>query len=395
MAKNRIRRIVPCPAYDVEKIESWLTDMAKEGWLLEKESEIFGWLAFTKEAPRSVAYRLEPKEPGKGFGDVPDQDFRELCEEYGWEYVDSYGNFFVYRSTRLCFREMNTDLNVQAAAIKAGRRNSTVTVFLSVFLLNYFFRSLLKMPCFWLIHMGLGHLLMCLLVLVWVCADSLLQWCHLRSLHKQLKENIPLNHRKPWRKGAAFHIFSKFAYILIIFLFFGSLFSACSQAFELETNALATADYPGDPPFVTAADILPEGEYTSRSTFLDYNTYVQTGTFFAPTIVEWNEDGRTRLPDGTIYDGILRIRYYETRYSWLAEGLIQDLYREAEDQRHFSRIPAPTLDLDEVICYNSIYPTVLIRQGNVVVEATVGLEFKEHYLLEAWAQRMAEMLKSE
>lgn len=395
MAKNRIRRIVPCPAYDVEKIECWLSDMAKEGWILEKESEIFGWLAFTKEAPRAVEYRLETKEPGKGFGDVPDQDFRELCGEYGWEYVDSYGNFFIYRSTRSDFREMNTDLEVQSAAIKAGRRNSAVTVFSSVFLLNYAFRSLLKMPCFWLIHMGLGHLLVCLLVLIWVCADSFLHWRHLRKLQKQLKENIPLNHRKPWRHGAPFHIFSKLAYILVIFLFFGSLFGACSQAVELETEAPKTADYPGDPPFVTAADILPEGEFSSRSTFLDYNTYVQTGTFFAPTILEWNEDGQIRLPDGSRYDGVLRIRYYETRYPWLAEGLFRDLYREAEGEHHFVELIPPTLAVDEIICYNSIYPTILIRQGSIVVEATMGLEYKDRYLTVEWAQRMAEMLKTE
>lgn len=395
MEKKRIRRIAPCPAYDVEKIESWLSDMAKDGWILEKESEIFGWLAFEQASPRNLRYRLEPKEVGTGFGDVPHQDVRELCEEYGWEYVDSYGQFFIYRSIRPDAREMNTDLEVQAAAMKAGKRNSALTVFLSVFLLNYFFRSLFRMPCFWLIHMGLGHLLMCLLVLVWVSADSILHWHHLRKLQKQLKANIPLNHSKPWRKGAAFHIFSKFAYLLVIFLFFGSLFGACSRAVEQETDAPKTADYPEDPPFVTAADILPEGEYTSRSTFLDYNTYVQTHTFFAPIILEWNEDGRIHLPDGTVCDGILRIRYYETRYSWLAEGLIKDLYREAEDQRHFTLLPAPDLDVDTVICYNHIYPTVLIRQGNIVVEATVGLECKDHYLLEQWAWRMAEMLKSE
>lgn len=395
MAKNRIRRLAPCPAYDVEKIESWLRDMAREGWLLEKDGEICGWLAFTKEAPRTVEYRLEVKEPDKGFGDVPDQDFRELCGEYGWEYVDSYGNFFIYRSIRSDFREMNTDLQVQAAAIKAGRRNSAVTVFSSVFLLNYAFRSLLKMPCFWLIHMGLGHLLVCLLILIWVCADSFLQWHHLRKLQKQLKENIPLNHRKPWRKGAAFHIFSKFACILVIFLFFGVLFNACSQALELEADAPETADYPGDPPFVTAADILPEGEYTSRSSFLDYNTYMETDTFFAPTILEWNEDGKIRLPDGTVYDGVLRIRYYETRWPWLAEGLFRDLYREAEKQRHFVELNPPDVAFDQIICYNHIYPTILIRQGNIVAEATIGLEYKDQYLLEEWAIRMAEMLTHE
>ena len=395
MAKNRIRRLAPCPAYDVEKIESWLRDMAREGWLLEKDGEICGWLAFTKEAPRTVEYRLEVKEPDKGFGDVPDQDFRELCGEYGWEYVDSYGNFFIYRSTRSDFREMNTDLQVQAAAIKAGRRSSGMTIFLNVFLLSHFFRSFLQQPFQSLVYFGFWFHFVQLLTLICISADSMLQWRHLRKLQKQLKANTPLNHSKPWRKGAAFHIFSKFAYILVIFLFFGSLFGACARAMELEVDTPKTADYPGDPPFVTAADILPESEYTSRSSFLDYNTYAETGTFFAPTILEWNEDGKIRLPDGTVYDGVLRIRYYETRWPWLAEGLIQDLYREAEKERHFVELNPPDVAFDQIICYNHIYPTILIRQGNIVAEATIGLEYKDQYLLEEWAIRMAEMLTHE
>ena len=393
MKQKRIRRLAPCPGYDVEKIVSWLTDMAKEGWILEKDSEIFGWLTFNQEAPRSVQYRLEPKEANMGFGDVPDQDFRELCEEYGWEYVDSYGNFFIYRSTRLCFREMNTDLQVQAAAIKAGRRNSTISVFSSVFLLNYFFRSLLNTPCFWLIQLGLGFHLVYFLTLVWISADSLLQWHHLRKVQKQLKSNIPLDHRKPWRKGAAFHIFSKFAYWVMIILFFGTLFSSCSKSMGLDNPS--TADYPGDPPFITAGDILPEGSFQAKSFLDSYNTYTANTTFFAPTVMEWKEYGEITLPDGTVYEGILTITYFETRYPWLAEGLMDDLQRKAEDQRHFTLLPAPAVEADQVIRYNAIYPSVLIRQGNIVVEATVGLRGRDHYLLDQWAQQMAVMLKSE
>lgn len=395
MKQKRIRRLAPCPSYDVEKLESWLTDMAKEGWILEKDSDIFGWLAFTKEAPRNLRYRLEPQEEGTGFGDTPDPEIRQLCEEYGWEYVDSYGKFFIYRATRSDAREMNTDLQVQAAAMKASKRNSTVTLILDFILLGNLFSDFLQMPFRSLAVMGFWFHFIHILTLVWVSIDSFLHWRHLRKLQKQLKENIPLDHRKPWRKGAAFHIFNKFAYILVIFLFFGSLFSACARAMELEVDTPKTADYPGDPPFVTATDILPEGEFTTRPFPGDYNTYGQTGSFFAPRIVEWNEHGKILLPDGTTYDGILRVTYYELRYPWLAEGLIKDLYREAEDQRHFSILPAPELDVDQVLCYNAIYPTILIRQGNIVVQATVGLENKNQYLLEQWAQQMAKILKSE
>ncbi len=393
MVKKRIRRIAPCPAYDVEKIESWLTDMAKEGWILEKDSDIFGWLAFTREAPRSVRYRLEPQEEGTGFGDVPDQDVRDLCEEYGWEYVDSYGKFFIYRSTRPDAREMNTDLQVQAAAMKAGKRNSTITLVLDFILLSNISGQFLQMPVWSLVHLGLGYHLFQLLALIWVSIDGFLHWRHFRRLQKQLKANIPLNHSKPWRKGATFHIFSKFAYVLVLILFFGMMFSSCMQRLELDT--IPTQDYMGDPPFVTAADILPEGKFTCKPFLQGYNAYTSDSTFFAPEIMEWNEYGEIRLPDGTVFDGPLRITYYETRYDWVAEGLMRDLYRDAEKERHFVKLIPPGIAIDEVICYNNIYPTILIRQGNILVEASIGIRHRDDFLLEQWAQRMAEMLANE
>lgn len=395
MKQKRIRRLAPCPAYDVEKIESWLTDMAKEGWILEKDSDIFGWLAFTKEAPRSIRYRLEPQEEGNGFGDVPDSEIRELCEEYGWEYVDSYGKFFIYRAIRPDAREMNTDLQVQAAAMKAGKRNSTVTLVLDFILLGNIFSNFLRTPFRSLAIMGFWFHFIHLITLIWVSADSILHWRHLRRLQKQLKANIPLNHSKPWREGAAFHIFSKFAYVLVLFVFFGVLFGSCTRSLELEMEALDTADYPGNPPFVTAADILPQGEFEQQAFLRDYNTYIADATFFAPRIIEWKEFGRITLPDGTVFEGPLTVTYYETRWPWLAEGLWDDLYRAAEDQRHFSLLPAPDLAVDAVVCYNNIYPTILIRHGNVVIEATIGLKCRDHYLLEQWAQQMADMLTGE
>jgi hypothetical protein len=58
-------------------------------------------------------------------------------------------------------------------------------------------------------------------------------------------------------------------------------------------------------------------------------------------------------------------------------------------------IDPPGIAFDHIICYNHIYPTILIRQGNTVVEATVGLKFNDQYLLEQWARQMAQMLKTE
>lgn len=388
---SRIRfRLAPCPAYDVEKIESWLQDQAKEGLLLAKQESVFAFLAFRKAAPQSVRYRLQPKKPSEGFADVPDPDLQELCAEYGWEYVDSYSQFHIYRSIRPDAREMDTDLGVQAAAMKAGKRSSAFTLFLDGILLSSIFSQFFLMPFWSLVHMGLGYHLAHLVALLWVSTDCFLQWYHLRKLHKQLKANIPLDHNKPWKQGAAFHTFSKIAYAAVLVLLFGVILTSCTGSLDLEYDAVT--EYPGDPPFVTAAEILPEGSYSSESFLQGFNAYTLDSTFFAPKILEWKEYGTITLPDGTVYSGSLMITYYETRSPWLAEGLMDDLYRSAEKKSHFRPCPALEMEADEVLCFWDIYPAILIRQGNIVIKAHVGLEHQGEYLLETWVQQMNKLL---
>ena len=390
---GRIRfRLAPCPSYDVEKIESWLQDLAKEGWILATQESVFSLLAFRKAAPRAVRYRLQPRKPNEGFGDVPTPDLQELCAEYGWEYVESYGQFHIYRSLTPDAREMDTEPGVQAAALKAGKRSSAFTLLLDAILLGNIFSQFFLMPFWSLVHMGLGYHLVHLVALTWVSTDCFLQWRHLRKLQKQLKANIPLDHNKPWKQGAVFHIFSKLAYGVIMVLLFGVILTSCTGSLDLEYDAVGA--FPGDPPFVTAAEILPEGTYKSESFLQGYNAYTLDSTFFAPQILEWKEYGTITLPDGTVYSGSLIVTYYETRAPWLAEGLMDDLYRYAEENSHFRPSPAPEMSADVVLCYWDIYPVILLRKDNMVIKAYVSLEHQGEYLLETWAQQMNDLLVS-
>ena len=390
MKRKRIRRLAPCPAYEVEKIESWLSDMAKDGWILEKDGEIFGWLAFVRDVPRTVRYRLEPKAQGVGFGDVPDPEIQGLCEEYGWEYADSYGDFFIYRSTRSDAREMNTDLDVQAAALKSGKRSSTASMVLEVILCVSLYHGMLQAPYWYLASFGLTYHLAFLGALIWCSLESLLRWRHLRKLQKQLKANIPLDHAKPWKPDAAFYLLNKVVYVLVILILFGVLFSSCTHSLDLEYTD--TARYPGDPPFVTASELLENSVFEPQSFLHGYNAYTEDSNFFATRTIDWKEYGEITTSDGKTYDGSLIITYYALRWEWLAEGLLDDLYEMDEEKSHFHPLTAPELDVDEVLCYNNIYPTLLIRQGNIILRVSVSLEAGGEYMLEEWAHRMAEML---
>ena len=55
---NKTRRWIPCADHDVEAMESWLTDLAAQGWFLEEDGFCLAWATFVRGEPRPVRYRL-------------------------------------------------------------------------------------------------------------------------------------------------------------------------------------------------------------------------------------------------------------------------------------------------------------------------------------------------
>ena len=57
--KKTYYRLTPCPAYDVEGMESWLEDLAEKGLFLTRDGFFCGFGFFHREEPRKVKYRLQ------------------------------------------------------------------------------------------------------------------------------------------------------------------------------------------------------------------------------------------------------------------------------------------------------------------------------------------------
>ena len=53
-----VSRFPPCPLYDVEGIESWLEDLAKQGLILTKAGLFCGFAEFEQTDPKPMRYRL-------------------------------------------------------------------------------------------------------------------------------------------------------------------------------------------------------------------------------------------------------------------------------------------------------------------------------------------------
>lgn len=136
--KNKpIYRLPPCPAYEIEMTESWLTDMAAKGLFLSRAGFFAGFAIFEKSEPALVRYRLEAAPEGistlANANLDPTAEARELNASYGWQYVAARDQFYIYRSDSADARELNTDPRVQALALDLVRKRERANVFTSIF----------------------------------------------------------------------------------------------------------------------------------------------------------------------------------------------------------------------------------------------------------------------
>ncbi|MBQ8834400.1 MAG: DUF2812 domain-containing protein [Oscillospiraceae bacterium] len=389
MAKKTYH-LPPCPSYDVERLESWLQDMAKEGLVLEPESECFGLFGFTPTTPQNLRYRLQPKPENDSNGIAPDQEARDIAAEFGWEFVDSYGHFYIYRSSDPHAREMDTDLEIQSTALKTVKQGFSIQL-LSEFISILVTYNLLENAGLFRFLISLSPIYSLALVLLPVSciASILLRAVHVCKLQRKLKEHTPLNHNLPWKPGIRANWIRRLASLGILALSLAVVLNACSLWIEEDTPL---SQYPGDAPFVTLSDMAEE--YQSEDLFDFYNTYEASSTPLAETVLDWREYANIRV-DGKAYSGaVLIVNYFDTASPWLAERLAHELLRDARQNRYYSELETPELDVDFCAAYTKIWPTILIRQGNIVIEASVNItNAAGESLFTQWAQLQAARMK--
>ena len=229
-----------------------------------------------------------------------------------------------------------------------------------------------------------------MLAFIWADVRSLR---HIIRLQRKLKHNEPLEHNKPWKPHAPAHyggLLCKISFMLVIFAL---VVTTCVNAFTAENPPLA--EYPGDPPFVTIADLDPAGSFEAKPFLDSYDEYTLLSTALA-TIIEWNEYGELQTTDSGKISGFIRITYYETASPWLAEGLFRDYLRNAERDKNHVTCALPELNVDQAAGFIRVVPTVLIQHGNIFVEASMSLDDANgESALSLWARRMAEKLTTE
>jgi len=372
-----VYRLPPCPAWDVEGMEGWLSDMAKDGLLLREDGFFMGVASFTCGEPQDVKYRLEASQKGTGIwaenGGAPAPEAVELGEKYGWFYVANRGDFYIYRSFDASAREMNTDPAVHALTLKTVKERRAGAAFQIAFW-AWIYPMLIFRGGFFLrlIHFGTGLALFGFFLSLWLVADPLEAFISLGKLQKKLQSGESLSPKGDVRKHALRYSGRRFAKLLCVLLFVALVFHE-SGDFVAYGNKIPLEEYQSKPPFATMMDFAgDEAVYYRRTmTGKGFNSIERWSDWLAPSCVDWAEHAEITLKDGNILGGGLYVQYYETIHPFVARRLIEEWYLPETQEEFFKALELPALDVDFAAAYYNKYhyPCLVLYRGETAVIA--------------------------
>lgn len=397
MKKKTAHRLLPCPAYDVESMESWLGDLAEQGLFLQKDGFFAGIASFDRGKPNPTRYRLEAAKKPVSFwkegSDRPDPEAQELGDAYGWEYVATLGQFFVYRNDIPGQRELNTDPAVQAISLKLLQKRQwsdfAGTLFwVILYSLLWIKGGILELA----LSMGSLRFLLMTVLILWGFGTSLTTLISLGKFRRKLASGQPANHKKSWKKRAWLHRAELFGFLILCLALIGTSLSRWNADLS-DADWRTLSEDPGPFPFSTLSDLAEEGTYRLEVGYLS-NRSKRSSNFLAPEIIEYRETGSGRLSNGEAFSGGLTLSYYRLSSPVLAKELYRELFREGKHQKHYAPLEASDLNAEQWATYREYFPTLLLQKGDVVLKVSFFQIGESEVPLQQWAEIFAKNLDS-
>lgn len=291
---------------------------------------------------------------------APNQEARELAAQAGWEYVSLHQSFYVYRATTEHPREMETDPQLQAAAIRRVLWWYAVSLFLILLLLFVLF-LLLWFSCgqsIWGIvreSFALPFLFPLGIASVVVQYGRILHY--FREMSQKLALGDALNHRKPWRAQTKRRLAMRWTIVGMVVVFGVGIFPS-------GTVSLPPPPAP-DYPFATVSDLLPAG-YAYQREPENFSFQRRPNPFF-PQDLLWMEDGTLTTPDGRTCQVRFRLQYTRTAFLSAAQWCFQTAWKEliAQGRVHAESLALPGLDQAKLV-QDAFGSCLLLRQGTQV-----------------------------
>ena len=376
-----IKKKLPYELYDVAGLEDWFSQMAAEGYHLvdcwQNKAE------FTVATPKeNVRYRLEAVETYQY-----DWNKDKAYSEAGWEHVTTIlGFFYIFQCDDPMVPELHTDPTIQSWTMrKLIRKQWFLMIWMPLywaFMQREVIGGLVNSPMEQLKNLLLIEPLMYLsvltiLILVYFCwTQGTMIWM-LTRLKKRLASGLPMDRTKRYPRSILRH-FSGWVLLILFFVTFFFLFKDINK----QSEPVNVADYP----HVNLEDVIP-GRYDYAEEVSFWTGASLEKSFFVPVHFEYGDAG--------VMEDYSRVRtylhYYETRWEWTADVLLQgsmealesdqkEQEKQAEKYPHiFKKLKMSTgamaqnhERLDELYCWDYQYSTSELnrvyfgRMGNKV-----------------------------
>lgn len=385
--KHRLYLPTFVPVAFPDAMETFLGDMAKKGWFLQKVGYFLPFCSFAKGTPAPVRYRLEPIVDTVR---TPSVEMVRLYGDFGWKYVTAFSHFFfVFAAESPDAPEIHCDPLVQAKGYKRMCRNFSIFGLAALGLLAIFLGIPLYHPGFLLERPRFSAFSLVTLLAFAV----LILWSVLRlwKIYRNLSHGKSLSHRKGY-----LHILSLQTITLALFALFLLPFSDKLVAWDEKdqvTQALTVVEEPL--PYVPLAELgispdwvqTPYAPITIGSENSDSN-YVRSCTnFLAPAIFQISQTAYHTDPNMPAVATSMTSFYGELANPLLAKMVGMDLvhlYANApgmpSDNSKKENLALP--GFSESYCKNLLgqKQILLLRQENrlLVVHYSGDASLKDH-----------------
>jgi hypothetical protein len=370
-----IYKLRPSDYWRIGEHESWFSDMAAEGLFLKKMGRQFA--QFVKGEPKNMRYRIDVSINRK----IP-ADQIDMYGESGWEYVTSYGQFYVFTSpAELEAPELHTDPAEQSFTLKELDKKlafNAVLVILGLLLIIGMLGSIWFMDGTPTLFMMEGTVAIqqpiFVIFVAYTAYISLQAALSIRDLRKRLAEGRAIDHQAPWKKYHRLNTMAAFLFTVVVGL---TAIIPLIQLVNMDTRTLPESSV--DLPIVSLADVenntnLVRMESAYMNDGVDWgNRYSYDWSPLAPIQYEADETG---VVPGKLwedrsgeYSPAIHTQFYKLTIPAMADNLVGDLikrYRYENTQDEFVEKSHPDLDL-LIVHEEKDMKEVFASRGNVVM----------------------------
>ena len=388
-------RFPPCPLYDLEGLESWLEDLAKQGLILTQGGLFCGFAEFVKDAPTPMRYRLQPLPKKKFLEDRHPADAAvELAEDYGWEYLCNIGDYAVYACGDPAARELDTDPTIQAIALQQlYRRKRNEFLAMTVLILFSLLQGIWQGPVYDILQSRFYHMFYYLVVIITYPVIAISELNQLNALRQSLRLGVPLSRTKDWKQRRWKHWISAGFYVcILVYILTASFISRIGSWENSRWQALDT--YSQEIPFATMEDLAGGGVFEPDGMYTEIDNHIaERRTLLASRQINLQQMGAVVQDGTTQMDGILEIDYYELRNDWLAGELFREIQKIDRGSKYYHAMELPDLPTEQEYAYSNHFPTLLLQEGNKVMRVELTqFDNGQQLTLEQWSTILANSL---